>query len=71
MIYLEFLDGQGLGNQLWNYVTLRSIAKKLDLNYEIINPDKFKGKEFLEISYFSKPNGKYSELPSNIRNFTK
>lgn len=51
MIYLEFLDGQGLGNQLWNYVTLRSICKKKSLAYTIINPEKFKGKHFLNISF--------------------
>ena len=51
MLYLEFLEGQGLGNQLWNYVTLRSISKKLGFGYEIINPEKFKGKKFLDISY--------------------
>ncbi len=51
MLYLEFLDGQGLGNQLWNYVTLRSLSRELDFGYQIINPEKFKGKSFLEISY--------------------
>lgn len=51
MIYLEFLDGQGLGNQLWNYASLRSISKKLGLGYKVINPEKFKGKSFLDISY--------------------
>ncbi len=51
MIYLELLEGQGLGNQLWNYVTLRSICKTLDYGYKIINPEKFKGKTFLDISY--------------------
>ncbi len=51
MLYLEFLEGQGLGNQLWNYVTLRSISKKLGFGYKIINPEKFKGRKFLEISY--------------------
>ena len=51
MIFLEFLDGQGLGNQLWNYVALRSICKKLGLGYKVINPQKFKGKNFLDISY--------------------
>ena len=51
MIYLEFLDGQGLGNQLWNYITLRSISNKLGFNYKVINPKNFKGKDFLDISY--------------------
>ena len=53
MLYLEFLDGQGLGNQLWNYVTLRSLSNKLGYEYEIINPKNFKGKSFLQISYRS------------------
>ena len=54
MIYLEFLEGQGLGNQLWNYVTLRSISSKLGFGYEIINPENFKGKNFLDITYSEK-----------------
>jgi len=54
MIYLEFLEGQGLGNQLWNYVALRSISSKLGFGYEIINPDNFKGKTFLDIKYSEK-----------------
>ena len=39
MLYLKFLDGQGLGNQLWNYVTLRSISSHLGYKYKIINKD--------------------------------
>jgi len=54
MLYLKFLDGQGLGNQLWNYVTLRSLSRKLGYEYEIINPNNFKGKSFLKISYSTK-----------------
>ena len=50
MIYLEFLEGQGLGNQLWNYVALRAITEKLGFNFKIINPHKFKGKEFIDIN---------------------
>lgn len=53
MIYLEFFDGQGLGNQLWNYVTLRSICKLLNYEFQILNPEKFKGNEFLDIKKFS------------------
>ena len=58
MLYLEFLDGQGLGNQLWNYVTLRSLSNKLGYEYEIINPKNFKGKSFLQISYSTNKVGK-------------
>ena len=65
MLYLEFLDGQGLGNQLWNYVTLRSISKKLGFGYEIINPEKFKGKTFLEISYSE------NFVDNNLKTFKK
>ncbi len=65
MLYLEFLEGQGLGNQLWNYVTLRSISKKLGLGYEIINPEKFKGKTFLEISY------KENLVENNLNSYKK
>ena len=51
MIFLEFLEGQGLGNQLWNYVTLRSLSKVLRFDYRVLYPEKFKGKNFLDISY--------------------
>ena len=63
MIYLEFLEGQGLGNQLWNYVALRSISNKLGFGYEIIYPENFKGSSFLEISYKGNANIK------NYQNF--
>tara|TARA_B100000161_G_scaffold217271_1_gene162273 strand:+ start:666 stop:1652 length:987 start_codon:yes stop_codon:yes gene_type:complete len=71
MLYTEFLDGQGLGNQLWNYITLRSISKKLGFGYEIINREKFKGKNFLEISYeqnFVKTNLKSFNNKINVNN---
>lgn len=71
MLYLEFLEGQGLGNQLWNYVTLRSLSYKLGYDYKIINPENFKGRTFLEISYSTKGNEKHSKnniLESDIKN---
>ena len=66
MIYLEFLEGQGLGNQLWNYVTLRSLANELGFGYEIINPENFKGKSFLQISY-----SKYKVRKNTKNNITR
>ena len=69
MIYLEFSEGQGLGNQLWNYVSLRSLSKKLGFGYKIINPDKFKGKTFLEISYIGAENKKYPNNYLKIDNY--
>lgn len=51
MIITEFYDGQGLGNQLWVYVVTRTIAKKLQLPYLILAPERFKGKDFLDIDF--------------------
>ena len=65
MIYLKFLEGQGLGNQLWNYVALRSISSKLGFGYEIINPENFKGKNFLDIKYSEKYEADISSIYSN------
>ena len=71
MIYLEFLNGQGLGNQLWCYAALRSLSQTLGYKYKVINPEAFKGKNFLDISYsnyeFMDPNiNHYKEIKYNI-----
>ena len=49
MIYIKFEKGQGLGNQLWNYAVLRSVAKYRSLDYKVLNFENFKGKEFIDI----------------------
>lgn len=51
MIITEFLDGQGLGNQLWTYVTARSIARKLAYPFSVQGKSRFKGAAFLHIDY--------------------
>ena len=51
MIGLKFKDGQGLGNQLWNYISCRCIAKKNNYKFTIFGKDLFKGKSFLRIDY--------------------
>tara|TARA_Y100001978_G_C23700593_1_gene440626 strand:+ start:3180 stop:4151 length:972 start_codon:yes stop_codon:yes gene_type:complete len=66
MIYLEFLEGQGLGNQLWNYVSLRSICKYLNYKYQVINPEKFKGKNFLDIDMHNLNKAKNKVIDPNI-----
>jgi len=43
VIATEFYSGQGLGNQLWCYVTSRVIAIKLGYDFSVISPEKFKG----------------------------
>lgn len=49
MIFIEFDQGAGLGNQLWHYATLRGLAKKIGTDFSVISFEKFKGKNFLEI----------------------
>ena len=49
MIFIKFKEGQGLGNQLWSYVTLRSIAKYKSFDYKVLGFEFFKGLDFLSI----------------------
>ncbi len=51
MIVIEFLDGQGLGNQLWVYAAGRSIARKLGYPYFVQNWSKFNGRTFLDLEH--------------------
>ncbi|MDQ3014273.1 MAG: hypothetical protein M3Q73_00200, partial [bacterium] len=54
MIATEFYHGQGLGNQLWCYVTTRVIAIKKGYDFGIVFPERFKGNEFMRLD-FGKP----------------
>ena len=54
MIKMAFLEGQGLGNQLWVYAALRGISKKLDVDFYVENKQNFKGKDFLNIDFGNK-----------------
>ena len=49
MLALKFKKDQGLGNQLWNYVVLRSTADLNNLKFKIIDYENFKAKDFLNI----------------------
>ena len=49
MILLKFKKDQGLGNQLWNYVVLRSTADLNNLKFKILDYENFKAKDFLDI----------------------
>lgn len=49
MIYAEFYSGQGLGNQLWTYASLRCIAAELDYNWKILGGSRFKGGHFITL----------------------
>ena len=51
MIIIELYDGQGLGNQLWVYVTTRYLSKKLNMPYIVLCSDRFKADNFLDIDF--------------------
>lgn len=53
MIATKFLEGQGLGNNLFCFCTIRAIAKKTNQEYAILNRKKFKGQDFLDLDYGS------------------
>jgi hypothetical protein len=50
MIITEFLEGQGLGNQLWVHAAGCSIAEQLGVPYLAVGLERFKGADFLTIS---------------------
>jgi hypothetical protein len=58
LICTQFYEGQGLGNQLWAYVTLRVIAEQKSLPFGVVNPQYFKGFPFLDLDF-----GAFVELP--------
>ena len=67
MILLSFKKGQGLGNQLWNYVVLRSVAEYNNYKFKLINHELFLGKEFLVIE----KNNTNEEFDKNSINYYK
>jgi|SRR3989344_5665966 len=76
MICNELYNGQGLGNQLWNYVVARIIAKEKNCNFSILGKEKFKGSQFMDINFGTKLSGGISpeggppyRLPVGIKNY--
>ncbi len=76
MICNELYDGQGLGNQLWNYAVARVIAHKKNSPFSILGREHFKGKEFLDIDFGVRLTGGYSpeggppwSLPKGIQRY--
>jgi hypothetical protein len=51
MIVTEIYNGQGLGNQLWCYVTTRVIALDHGYDFGIQSPEKFKCNDFLSLDF--------------------
>lgn len=65
MITTEFYSGQGLGNQLWMYAIVRTIAQKSGFEWGIQSPRRFKGKTFLKLDMGKRVFGLPSSVPSN------
>lgn len=57
MITTEMYKGQGLGNQIWCYVTTRVIAKDKGYDFGIVHPELFLGSDFLNIDFGKTPIG--------------
>ena len=47
MLNISFKNGQGLGNQLWMFAAAKSISEKLNIELNIFEFSKFKGRDFL------------------------
>lgn len=44
-----FHQGSGLGNQLFRYITTRTIAEEKGLEFGMVAPENFKGKDFMQL----------------------
>lgn len=69
MIINDFKDGQGLGNQLWNYAVTRIIALRKNYDFLITGREHFKGKEIIDLDYglpIEKLPEKYDHLQENM-----
>ena len=76
MIVTEIYNGQGLGNQLFCYITTRSIALENGYEFGIMNPYKFKCLDFLDLDFGKEvvggsgpEGGPPTQLPDGILNY--
>jgi hypothetical protein len=76
MIVTEIYNGQGLGNQLFCYITTRSIALENGYEFGIMNPNKFKCLDFLDLDFGKEviggsgpEGGPPTQLPDGILNY--
>lgn len=74
VVTTEFYDGQGLGNQLWIYAVVRTLAARSGRAFGIQSFERFKGQSFMRLdpglkirgSRHKEPTG---ELPDGIRHY--
>ena len=64
MITATFYEGQGLGNQLWSWAVLTSIALNNGYEWGLQAPWRFKGKSFMNLDMGKKVIGIASKKPS-------
>ena len=76
MISNELYDGQGLGNQLWNYAVTRVAAHRKGYGFSILGQEKFKGRDFMSLDFgiklkggFSPEGGPPHSLPQGILHY--
>lgn len=74
MITTTFYRGQGLGNQLWSWATIRCLARKTGFQYGVQAPWRFKGRSFLNIDFGEKvfgiaPKNPTSKKPLGIQHY--
>lgn len=50
MISGIFHQGSGLGDQLFRYITVRTLAEKKEYEFGMVNPDSFKGASFMKLA---------------------
>ena len=67
LITTTLYDGQGIGNQLWAWATLRSIAKKRNLEFGIQAPWRFKGSKYFKIDFGRRVIGISPKSPSSVK----
>jgi len=76
MIVTEIYNGQGLGNQLFCYITTRCIALENGYEFGIMSPHKFKCLDFLDLDFGKEviggsgpEGGTPTQLPDGIVNY--
>jgi hypothetical protein len=76
MIVTEIYNGQGLGNQLFCYITTRCIALENGYEFGIMSPHKFKCLDFLDLNFGKEviggsgpEGGPPTQLPDGIVNY--
>lgn len=62
MLSTPFYKGQGLGNMLANYVTVRCLALDKGLKFGVQYPENFKGKHFMNLDMGEPVIGGYSSV---------